>query len=81
MKIQLSYVQPAAVSTDLLVVILDPEMTFHDLSGSPTGDIVQRLTGDFREKRLKRWKRRWKVQLIEGSNPDWHDLYPSIASG
>jgi putative endonuclease len=27
-----------------------------------------------REKRIKNWKRNWKVQLIEGENPDWHDL-------
>ena len=29
-----------------------------------------------REKSFKRWLRRWKVELIETSNPDWHDLYP-----
>jgi putative endonuclease len=34
-----------------------------------------------REKRLKRWKGRWKIQLIEDSNPNWNDLYPSIAAG
>jgi putative endonuclease len=27
-----------------------------------------------REKRLKAWKRAWKVRLIEESNPDWDDL-------
>ena len=32
-----------------------------------------------REKQLKRWTRAWKVQLIEGKNPNWEDLYPSIA--
>jgi len=26
-----------------------------------------------REKRLKRWKRDWKIGLIEGSNPNWDD--------
>ena len=31
-----------------------------------------------REKRLKDWKRKWKVQLIEKINPDWEDLYPAI---
>jgi putative endonuclease len=31
-----------------------------------------------REKRLKDWKRKWKVQLIESANPDWKDLYPMI---
>ena len=32
-----------------------------------------------REKRLKEWKRVWKLELIETSNPDWHDLYHTIA--
>jgi putative endonuclease len=32
-----------------------------------------------REKRLKKWLRAWKIQLIEHSNPNWADLYPSIA--
>jgi len=27
-----------------------------------------------REKRLKRWKRGWKIRLIESSNPDWSEL-------
>ena len=31
-----------------------------------------------REKRLKDWKRKWKVQLIEGNNPNWEDLYSKI---
>ena len=31
-----------------------------------------------REKELKKWKRSWKVQLIEKDNPEWSDLYESI---
>ena len=31
-----------------------------------------------REKRLKEWKRAWKLELIEGTNPDWQDLYDAI---
>jgi len=27
-----------------------------------------------REKAIKEWKRSWKIQLIEESNPEWHDL-------
>jgi putative endonuclease len=27
-----------------------------------------------RERRLKKWNRAWKVELIERSNPDWRDL-------
>jgi putative endonuclease len=31
-----------------------------------------------REKRLKRWKRTWKLALIEKDNPQWRDLYEDI---
>ena len=31
-----------------------------------------------REKDLKKWKRTWKIQLIEAQNPQWDDLYESI---
>jgi len=31
------------------------------------------------EKRIKRWRRRWKLELIEKLNPRWEDLYPTIA--
>ena len=31
-----------------------------------------------REKELKKWKRAWKVELIEAQNPQWNDLYESI---
>jgi putative endonuclease len=33
-----------------------------------------------REKELKKWKRSWKVQLIEAENPQWNDLYDSICT-
>ena len=29
-----------------------------------------------REKALKKWRRDWKIRLIEEQNPDWRDLYP-----
>ena len=29
-----------------------------------------------REKRLKKWKRKWKLDLIEEKNPEWQDLVP-----
>ncbi len=32
-----------------------------------------------REKDIKKWRRQWKVNLIEESNPDWADLYPMLA--
>jgi putative endonuclease len=31
-----------------------------------------------REKRLKDWKRTWKLELIEKGNPDWKDLFPTL---
>ncbi|HNS54963.1 MAG TPA: GIY-YIG nuclease family protein [Syntrophales bacterium] len=31
-----------------------------------------------REKRLKKWKRQWKINLIEKENPDWKDLYDLV---
>ena len=31
-----------------------------------------------REKRIKDWKRAWKLELIESENPTWIDLYDTI---
>ena len=31
-----------------------------------------------REKRIKKWNRAWKLELIEASNPDWHDLAETL---
>lgn len=31
-----------------------------------------------REKRLKKYKREWKINLIERDNREWLDLYPSF---
>ncbi|MDD9811395.1 MAG: GIY-YIG nuclease family protein [Gammaproteobacteria bacterium] len=31
-----------------------------------------------REMRIKEWKRRWKLELIEDANPYWRDLYEDI---
>jgi putative endonuclease len=33
-----------------------------------------------REKEIKKWRREWKIGLIEQSNPEWSDLYGGIAS-
>lgn len=33
-----------------------------------------------REKRLKKWNRKWKIELIQKQNPGWQDLFESIAS-
>ncbi len=31
-----------------------------------------------REKQLKKWERKWKLELIEGFNPEWADLYERL---
>jgi len=31
-----------------------------------------------REKQLKKWNRRWKLELIEAGNPGWRDLWPDL---
>jgi putative endonuclease len=33
-----------------------------------------------REKQIKKWRRNWKLRLIEKSNPKWNDLYDNICS-
>ncbi len=38
-------------------------------------DINRAIT---REKQIKKWKREWKIRLIEKDNPDWKDLYCQI---
>ncbi len=37
-----------------------------------TGDINSAIT---REKQLKKWRRQWKIELIEEKNPEWKDLF------
>ena len=39
------------------------------------GDMAAAIS---REKAIKEWKRRWKLHLIETTNPQWRDLYPEI---
>ncbi len=31
-----------------------------------------------REKAIKEWKRKWKLELIEKANPSWRDLYQDL---
>jgi putative endonuclease len=31
-----------------------------------------------REKQIKKWRRPWKMRLVESMNPEWNDLYESI---
>ncbi|MBU4483889.1 GIY-YIG nuclease family protein [bacterium] len=41
-----------------------------------TNDVNVAIT---REKQLKKWKRSWKLRLIETANPEWKDLYDDYA--
>lgn len=38
-------------------------------------DIMSAIT---REKRLKKWERKWKIRLVSEANPFWRDLYDDI---
>ena len=40
-----------------------------------TSDVISAIT---REKRIKKWHRIWKIELIEKVNPEWRDLYYDI---
>ncbi len=31
-----------------------------------------------REKQIKKWNRKWKLELIEKNNPEWNDLYDQL---
>jgi len=42
-----------------------------------TNDIYEAIN---REKQIKKWKRCWKIELIESMNPEWKDLYYDILS-
>ena len=47
------------------------KLVYYEIFDDPESAIV-------REKRLKRWKRDWKIVLIEDSNPNWDDLYSEL---
>ena len=42
------------------------------------GDMYQAIQ---REKQIKKWNRAWKIELIEKTNPQWRDLWPSLIGG
>ena len=46
-------------------------LVWFDSTGSVEGAIQT-------EKRLKNWKREWKIALIEKGNPEWRDLYSGL---
>lgn len=41
----------------------------------PFGDISLAIQ---REKRIKRWRRSWKIELVEAMNPGWLDLWYTL---
>jgi len=43
------------------------KLVYYEVANSP-------LSAFAREKQLKRWRRKWKFELIEKENPDWNDL-------
>lgn len=49
------------------------KLVWFEIYDDPTSAIA-------REKELKKWRRDWKIRLIEESNPQWIDLYPQLAT-
>jgi putative endonuclease len=45
----------------------------HRLVWAERGDRIEDCIAH--EKRVKRWHREWKFELIERGNPDWADLF------
>ena len=39
-----------------------------------------REAAKIREYRIKKWRRHWKLHLIESQNPDWKDLYLDLGN-
>eukprot|EP01037_Dinobryon_pediforme_P013202 gene13202-13308_t len=51
----------------------------HQLVWAERGETIEACIAH--EKRIKRWHRAWKFDLIERANPDWIDLYETLAPG
>jgi putative endonuclease len=49
------------------------KLVWFEIYDDPTSAIM-------REKELKKWRRDWKIRLIEEHNPQWIDLYPQIST-
>jgi putative endonuclease len=47
------------------------ELVYYEMHGTITGAIQ-------REHNMKHWPRRWKTALVDGMNPYWDDLYPTL---
>jgi len=46
-------------------------LVYYEIHGSIEAAIT-------REKQIKKWKRDWKIELIEKENPEWNDLYGTL---
>ena len=52
------------------------------VESSAKAKISEKYLGDdcsAHEKRAKRWRREWKFALIERGNPDWRDVFETLA--
>ena len=49
-------------------------LVYHELHATMESAIT-------REKQLKKWRRAWKIRLIETDNPDWRDLWEDSQYG
>jgi len=47
------------------------QLVWYELHSTMESAILQ-------EKRIKKWNRAWKLELIEKANPSWRDLWPDI---
>lgn len=51
----------------------------HDLTILAYYEVHETMTEAItREKQMKKWKREWKIRIIEEKNPKWHDLFDEI---
>jgi len=48
------------------------KLVFYEVYENPEAAIT-------REKRIKKWNREWKINLIEKNNSDWKDLYEDLS--
>ena len=46
-------------------------LVYYEVHANPESAIT-------REKQIKKWRRAWKLRLIEEKNPEWKDLYEEI---
>ncbi len=47
------------------------QLVYFELYDDPSDAIL-------REKRIKKWRRDWKIALIEKENPEWDDLFDKV---